>query len=83
MTDIGWHRKRGEIYPPCRLPLELASNFVNAPSEALWDILTQAVCLTVVTLLVAMRLYTKIKALRNPSWDDCKLHILHTAKFQC
>ena len=55
-------------------PSGLISNFINPPSRVVWDTVTQVVCLTVASLLVAMRMYTKIKALRHPGWDDCKVH---------
>lgn len=68
-----WERGNLSAIPP---PPGFTSNFVNPPSKASWGIVTQALCLTLATLLVAMRLYTKLKVLRNPGWDDCELHIL-------
>ena len=73
-----WERGNLSTIPA---PLGLTSNFVNPPSKASWDIVTQAVCLTVATLLVTMRMYTKIKILRKPGWDDCTLHILQAMDF--
>ena len=68
-----WERGNYSAIPP---PLGLTSNFVNPPSKASWDIVTQAVCLTVATLLVAIRLFTKIHILKSSGWDDCKSYIL-------
>ena len=53
-------------------PPGFTSNFVDPPSLISWDVLTQGLCLTLATLLVAMRLYTKFKVLKNPGWDDCE-----------
>lgn len=50
----------------------ITSNLFHPPSKASWDILTQAVYLTLATLLVATRMYTKFKVLRNAGWDDCE-----------
>ena len=60
-------------------PPGVTSNFVNPASKASWDIVTQAVCLTVATLLVAMRIYTKVKVLRSPGWEDCEFPVLSRA----
>ena len=46
------------------------------PSLVKWGVMTQVLCLTFATTLVAMRLYTKFRVLRNPGWDDCKPYIL-------
>ena len=55
-------------------PSGLTSNFINPPSKVVWDTVTQVVCLTVASLLVAMRMYTKIRVLRHSGLDDCKVH---------
>ena len=65
-----WERGNFSTIPP---PPGLTSNYVDPPSKAIWGTVTTAVCLTVATLLVAMRLYTKVKVLKNLGWDDCKL----------
>ena len=66
-----WERGNFSAIPP---PPGLTSNYVNPPSKAIWGTVTTSVCLTVATLLVAMRIYTKLKVLKNPGWDDCKRH---------
>ncbi|OOF97845.1 hypothetical protein ASPCADRAFT_128036 [Aspergillus carbonarius ITEM 5010] len=35
-----------------------------------WDVVTQAVCLTVSTGFIAMRLYSKLHITKAPGWDD-------------
>ena len=66
-----WERGNFSAIPP---PPGLTSNYINPPSKAVWGTVTTSVCLTVATLLVAMRLYTKLRVLRNLGLDDCKLH---------
>lgn len=72
-----WERGNLSTIPP---PPGYTSNFLNPPSKASWDVVTQVVCLTLATLLVAMRMYTKLKVLKNPGSDDCELHILQTMR---
>ncbi|KAM0795178.1 hypothetical protein BDR22DRAFT_894428 [Usnea florida] len=62
-----WERGNFSAIPP---PPGLTSNYVNPPSKAVWGTVTTSVCLTVATLLVAMRMYTKFKVLKNIGWDD-------------
>lgn len=72
--DIPWY-DRGNI-SAVPAPPGVTSNFVNPPSKAYWDVVTQAVCLTIATLLVAMRMYTKFNVLKSPGWDDCESRIV-------
>jgi len=65
-----WERGNFSAIPP---PPGVVSNFVDPPSQASWDAVTQAVCLTLATFLVAMRLYTKFGVLKNAGWDDCEI----------
>ena len=46
----------------------------NATHSSLqkFDILCQAICLTVATLLIMVRIYTKAWLLRSLGWDDCE-----------
>ena len=53
--------------PPGNVP-----NFVNPPSLRKYDILCQVVCLAVSTLLVMMRMYTKVCLIKTASWEDCE-----------
>ena len=59
------------IIPP---PPGVTPNYVDPYSLQRYDILCQIVCLTVSTLLVCMRLYTKVRVLRRLGSDDCRLH---------
>lgn len=73
-----WEIGNLSAIPP---PSGLLSSFSNPPTKGQWDIVTQAVCLTVATLLVVMRMYTKIRVLKNPGWDDCKLNVKRQRRF--
>ena len=53
-------------------PPGVVPNFVDPVSLQRYDVLTQSVCLSVATVFVLMRLYTKVVVLRNPWWDDCE-----------
>ena len=68
--DLPWWEKGNLAALPA--PPGLASNFVDPPSKASGDVVTQAVCLAFATLLVGMRMYTKVRVLKNPGWDDCE-----------
>ncbi|KAL3481649.1 ribosomal protein L36e-domain-containing protein [Aspergillus californicus] len=35
-----------------------------------WDVVTQTVCLTISTICIGMRMYTKLLILRTPGWED-------------
>ena len=51
--DLSWWERGNFSAIPA--PPGLTSNYIDPPSKASWDIVTQAVCLIVTTLLVAMR----------------------------
>ncbi|KAJ9300994.1 hypothetical protein DTO271G3_2158 [Paecilomyces variotii] len=36
-----------------------------------WDVLCQAICLSISTILVLLRLWTKFHIVRAPGWEDC------------
>jgi hypothetical protein len=57
-------------FPP---PPGVIANFENPYSLQIYDIVCQAVCFTLTTLLLCVRLYTKVRVLRHAGWDDCKL----------
>ncbi|KAL2867943.1 uncharacterized protein BJX67DRAFT_380500 [Aspergillus lucknowensis] len=58
------------------LARDAASQQLDSPSydyrnsARTWDIVTQAVCLTVSTLCIGMRMYTKLLVLRTQGWED-------------
>ena len=51
-------------------PPGVTANLKNPESLQRWDVLTQSVCLTVATTLVAIRVYTKARVLKSLGWDD-------------
>lgn len=57
------------VIPP---PPGLEANFVNPPSQMTGNIILHSVCLSLVTLTVAVRLYTRKHINRGLSVDDCK-----------
>lgn len=49
-------------------------------SARTWDVVTQVVCLTVTTICIGMRMYSKLLVLKNPGWEDC-MYDLDTGVF--
>jgi len=58
--------------PTLAPPPGVIANFDDPYSLQRYDILCQTLCFTVTTLLLAIRIYTKIHVLRRPGWDDCE-----------
>lgn len=58
------------IGPASNPPPGVASNFSNGPSRHKYDVACQTICLTIVTILFVIRVYTKSRVLRSPGWDD-------------
>lgn len=56
--------------PVSKPPPGVSSDFVNGPSLHEYDIICQTICLTLVTLFVAVRIYTKSTVLKSLGWDD-------------
>lgn len=48
------------------------------PSLQPYNILCQTICLTLVTILLLLRIYTKGRVLKILGWDDCKYSIACT-----
>lgn len=48
------------------------SNFVNPENQLISSAVAQMVCFGVATVVVAMRLYTKLRITKDMGWDDCK-----------
>ena len=57
---------------PAFVPKGVIPNLDDPPSLHKYDALCQSFCLTIATLSVFMRLFTKKYVLRSLSWDDCK-----------
>lgn len=53
-------------------PPGITPNFVNPVSMRKYDVLGQSMCLTVSTLLVWMRMYSKVRLIKSTEWEDCK-----------
>ena len=54
-----------------QLPIGAKVDLVNPPSLHGYDVFCQAICLTVTSLLVLVRVYTKVHVLKSMAWDDC------------
>ena len=61
------------VGPAATPPPGVTSNFTNGPSRHKYNIVCQTICLTTVTTLVVIRVYTKSRVLKSLGWDDGKL----------
>lgn len=69
----------GSIPPPGVEP-----NFVDPPSQLHGNIALHTVCLTVVTAVVAMRLYTRSFIIRSSlGVDDCEFFRMNRYRTEC
>lgn len=59
---------QGAIVPPPGI----TPNFVDPVSMRKYDVFGQTVCLVVSTLLVWMRMYSKLRLIKSVGWEDCK-----------
>lgn len=57
-----------EVVPPPGV----TPNFINPYSQRNYSIITLIICLTVGTLLVWIRIYTKLCIIKSHGWEDCK-----------
>ena len=62
-----WQRGNYPVVPP---PPGVTANLIDPVSQVKWDILTQSVCIPIATVLIILRLYSKIWIIRCPSWED-------------
>jgi hypothetical protein len=60
------------VTPAAAPPHGLNSNFDNPPSKAQTVYIVMSVCLGLVTLLVAIRIYTRARITKSLWWDDCE-----------
>lgn len=58
----------GAIEPPPGI----TPNFVDPTSMRKYDVFGQSVCLAVSTMLVWMRMYSKLRLIKSVGWEDCK-----------
>lgn len=74
-NDTQWRQQVDArlVGPAANPPPGVSSNFTNGPSRHKYDIACQTICLTAVTTLVVIRVYTKSRVLKSLGWDDGKL----------
>lgn len=58
----------GAIEPPPGV----TPNLIHPVSLRKYNVLGQTVCLTISTLLVWMRMYSKLCLIKSVGWEDCK-----------
>ena len=59
-------------YKPAALPPPGAVSDFNAPDTLWkWNVLCQIMCLSITTILVPLRMYTKSMVMRRVGWEDC------------
>lgn len=61
------HRIIGGLRPPSGV----TPNFVDPYSLRGYFILTFVMCVTITTIFISMRLYTKIIIIKAHEWEDC------------
>ncbi|CAO1596920.1 hypothetical protein XANCAGTX0491_000747 [Xanthoria calcicola] len=71
-NDTQWRQQVDAwlVGPAANPPPGVTSNFTNGPSRHKYDIACQTICLTAVTTLVVIRVYTKSRVLKSLGWDD-------------
>lgn len=57
--------------------LQLRQNHDYRGSIRYWDVVCQAICLSVSTILVLLRLWTKVHIVRSSGWEDCMFILLY------
>lgn len=60
-----------EPLPPSPLEHQIPT-YDYRDSMRSWDIVTQSICITISTICILLRLYSKIYIVRNPGWEDCE-----------
>lgn len=56
-------------------PPGVTPNFINPESHARFVVVTHTICLTLSTIFVLLRTYTKFFISHAPGWEDCKCQI--------
>ena len=69
--SLSWEQT-GQL-PTILPPPGVRPNFVNPVSLHQYNILTQAVCLSLTTIFVCMRMWTKAVVLKRVGSEDCML----------
>lgn len=60
-----------EELPGMKPPSGVIPNLLNPPTMQNVNLLCQITCLSVSTICVVIRMYTKIVIDRSPGWEDC------------
>lgn len=58
--------------PALAPPPGVTSNFVNPESLLTYVIVTIALCLTLTTVTIGLRIFTKVHIAKAMHWDDCE-----------
>ena len=58
--------------PAAKPPEDVLPNFQNPPNLRADFTICVALCLSIETIAVAIRLYAKIRLLKSPAYEDCK-----------
>lgn len=56
------------------------NTYAYRDSARMWDIVTQAVCLSASSICIGMRIYTKVLVLKTTGWEDSMYFL--TASFR-
>ncbi|MCJ1309727.1 hypothetical protein MMC25_003388 [Agyrium rufum] len=57
--------------PALMPPPGVIPNFVDPPSQAQWVIITVCLCLSLTTILIAIRIFSRVYISGPLAWDDC------------
>ena len=69
------HRKLIDLWlegPAENAPHGTTTDYLNGPSLHKYGVLCQSIFLTLTTVLILIRIYTKTRILKSLGWDDCK-----------
>jgi type IV secretory pathway protease TraF len=53
-------------------PPGITANFSDPYSLGYYNVITSAICVSVSTIVLWAKLYTKVFVSRNQGWEDCK-----------
>ncbi len=66
--------------PAMAPPPAVEPNFVNPKNEFVYFVLTIVLTVTISTLALLVRMYTKISIIRKVGWEDCMTDSAPTTK---
>lgn len=67
-----------DMLPGMPPPPGVTSDFVHPYSLQSYNSITVAICMTLSTLFVAMRMYTNARITKTLNWEDCMVLPPHT-----